>query len=144
MPIPCWIGAPFDKILVPVPGPDHYNDVIMSMMASQITSVSIVDSTVCSGTDQRKHQSFASVRFARGIPRSPVSWKMFPFDDDIMTVDCMIPPVCPCLVPHHGLMSSWACWECCMYPVTYQPSAQISLCHRHSMKYAAIWDPAGW
>ena len=33
----------------------HYNDVIMSAMASQITGVSIVYSIVCSGADQRKH-----------------------------------------------------------------------------------------
>ena len=35
----------------------HYSDVIMGSMTSQITSVSIVYSTVCSGADQRKHQS---------------------------------------------------------------------------------------
>ena len=35
----------------------HYNGVIMSTIASQITSVSIVCSVVCSGADQRKHQS---------------------------------------------------------------------------------------
>ena len=34
----------------------HHSDFIMSAMASQITSVSIVCSTVCSGVDQRKHQ----------------------------------------------------------------------------------------
>ena len=33
--------------------PRHYNDVIMSAIASQITSVSIVCSTVCSRADQR-------------------------------------------------------------------------------------------
>ena len=33
----------------------HYNDVIMGAMVSQITSVSIVYSTVYSGADQRKH-----------------------------------------------------------------------------------------
>ena len=33
---------------------DHYGDVIMSAMASQITGVSILYSTVCSGADQRK------------------------------------------------------------------------------------------
>ena len=32
----------------------HYSDVMMSAMASQITGVSIVYSTVCSGADQRK------------------------------------------------------------------------------------------
>ena len=38
----------------------HYNDVIMSTMASQITILTIVYSTVYSGADQRKHQSSAS------------------------------------------------------------------------------------
>ena len=37
----------------------HYNDVIMTTMASQITSLAVVYSTVYSGWDQRKHQSFA-------------------------------------------------------------------------------------
>ena len=70
----------------------HYSDVIMSAMASQITSVWIVCSIVYSGADQRKHQSSASLAFVRGINRSPVdsphkgpvTWKMFPFDDVIM------------------------------------------------------------
>ena len=48
----------------------HYNDVIMSTMASQITSVSIVCTTFCSGTDYRKHKSSASLAFVRGIPRT--------------------------------------------------------------------------
>ena len=39
----------------------HYNDAYA--MASQITSVSIVWSTVGSGAEQRKHQSFTSVAF---------------------------------------------------------------------------------
>ena len=39
----------------------HYSDVIMSAMASQITEVSVVYSTVCSGADQRKHLSSASL-----------------------------------------------------------------------------------
>ena len=34
----------------------HYSDVIMGAMASQITGVLAVYSTVCSGVDQRKHQ----------------------------------------------------------------------------------------
>ena len=36
----------------------------MSATASQITSLSIVYSTVYSGTDQRKHQSSTSLAFA--------------------------------------------------------------------------------
>ena len=47
----------------------HYTDVIMSAMTSEITSVSIVYSTVCSGADQRKHQSSTSLAFVRGSHR---------------------------------------------------------------------------
>ena len=66
----------------------------MGAMASQITSLSIVYSTVYSDADQRKHQSSASLAFVRGIHRGPVNsphkWpvtqKMFPFDDVIMHI----------------------------------------------------------
>ena len=47
----------------------HYSDVIMSTMTSQITGDLIVYSTVCWGTDQRKHQSFASLAIVWGIHR---------------------------------------------------------------------------
>ena len=47
----------------------HYNDVIMNAMAFQITSLTIVYSTVYSGTDERKHQSSASLAFVRGSHR---------------------------------------------------------------------------
>ena len=64
------------------------NDVIMSTMASQITSVLIVYSIVCLGTDQRKHQSSASLAFVRGIHRrqvnSPHEGRVTRFDDVIM------------------------------------------------------------
>ena len=70
----------------------HYSDVVMGAMAYQITSLAIVYSTVYSGADQRKHQSYASLAFGWGIHRWPVhsphKWpvtgKMFPFDDVIM------------------------------------------------------------
>ena len=52
--------------------PLHYDDVTMSAMASQITSLTIV-SIVYSGADQRKHQSSASLAFVRGIHRWPVN-----------------------------------------------------------------------
>ena len=45
----------------------------MSAMASQITSLTIVYSTTYSGTDQRKHQSSASLAFVRGIHRRTVN-----------------------------------------------------------------------
>ena len=64
----------------------------MGTIASQITSLTIVYSTVDSDGDQ--HQSPASLAFVRRIHRGPVNsphkWpvtqKMFPFDDDIMSV----------------------------------------------------------
>ena len=48
----------------------HYNDVIMSVVASQIPSLTIVYSTVYSCPDQRKHQSSASLAFVKGIPHT--------------------------------------------------------------------------
>ena len=67
----------------------HYSDVIMSVVAPQITSLTIVYSTVYSGADQRKHQSSASLAFVRGIYWSPVNspykgpiiWKMSSYLD---------------------------------------------------------------
>ena len=75
-----------------VSGLQHYSDVVMDTMASQITSRTIVYATVYSDADQRKHQSSASLAFLRGIHRRPVNsphkWPvtriMFPFDDVIM------------------------------------------------------------
>ena len=51
----------------------HYNDIIMSAMASQIIRVSSAYSTVCSDVDQRKHQSSASLAFVREIHLWPVN-----------------------------------------------------------------------
>ena len=75
----------------------HYNDVIMSATASQITSLAIVYSTVDSVADQRKHQSSASLVFVRGIRRwpvnsphkPPVTRKKFTFDDVITELQRM-------------------------------------------------------
>ena len=43
----------------------HYNAIIMSAMASQITSLTIVYSTVYTSADQRKHQSSTSLAFVQ-------------------------------------------------------------------------------
>ena len=51
----------------------HCSDVIMGAVASQITRLIIVYSTVYSDADQRKHQSSASLVFVRGIHRWPVN-----------------------------------------------------------------------
>ena len=71
----------------------HQSDVIMGAMASQITGITIVYSTVCSDADQRKYQSSALLAFVKGIHRwsvnsphkEPVTRKIFPFDDVIMS-----------------------------------------------------------
>ena len=71
-------------------GPNNYSDVIMSAIASQITSLAIV----YWGLEQRKHQSSASLAFVRGTHRwpvnsphiGPVTRKMFPFGDAIMWI----------------------------------------------------------
>ena len=84
----------------------HYSNVIMSAMAFQITGVWIVCSTVCSGADQRKHQSYVSLAFVMGIHRwrvgsphkGPVTRKMFPFDDTIMMI---INGIC-CVIDYHS------------------------------------------
>ena len=70
----------------------------MGSVASQITSLTIVYSTGYSDADQRKHQSYASLAFVRGIHLEPVNsphkWpvtlKIFPFDDVIMWIYLLI------------------------------------------------------
>ena len=51
----------------------HYREVIMIAMASQITSLTIVVSTV-SGRDQGKHKSSTSLALVRGIPGWPMNF----------------------------------------------------------------------
>ena len=58
----------------------HERDVIMSMVASQITGVSTVYTTVCSGADQWKNSPHIG----------PVTRKMFPFEDGIMHVNSVL------------------------------------------------------
>ena len=56
----------------------------MGAMASQITSLTIVYSTVYSSADQRKQQSSASLAFVWEIYKWSVTRKMFSFVDVIM------------------------------------------------------------
>ena len=98
----------------------------MSAMTSQITGVSIVYSTVCSGADERKYQSSVSLAFVGGIHQWPVNspqkgkitLKMFPFDDVIMlySVHSHL-----CKSTHHCICTwglqfwrlwSWEFWPC--------------------------------
>ena len=74
--------------------PGTYGDVIKGTMASQITRLTIVYSTIYSGADYRKHQNSTSLAFVRGFHwwpvnswhKGPVAWKMFPLDDVIMNI----------------------------------------------------------
>ena len=59
-----WFSQDFDY---------HYTDVIMGAIASQITSLTAVYSTVYSDADQGKHQSSTSLAFVWGIHRGPVN-----------------------------------------------------------------------
>ena len=90
----------------------HYCNVIMGAMTSQITSLTIVYSTVHSCTDQRKHQSSASLAFAGGFHgwpvnsphKWPVTQKMFSFYDVIMTN-----PTVPYPTMHHFITKNVHC-----------------------------------
>ena len=81
-----WMG-PHESLV-------HYDDVIMSAIVSQITSLTIVYSAIYVGADQSKHQSSVALAFVWGIHRGPVNsrhkWpatrKMFPFGDVIMNI----------------------------------------------------------
>ena len=65
--------------------PCHYSDIIMGTIAYQVTSLTIVYSTVYLGTDQRKHQSPMSMAFMQGFQRGMTSdVEMFSFYDVIM------------------------------------------------------------
>ena len=102
----------------------HCSDVIMNTIASQITGASIVYSIVCSGEDQMKHQTSASLAFVRGIHRwqvnsshkGPITRKMFPFDDVIMKlkqlqyfliVDLRISKLGHISISYLGICISW-------------------------------------
>ena len=67
-----YLQVKFDFIYMRC-GEIYYDDVIMSTIASQITSLTIVYLTIYSGADQSKHQSSASLAFVWGIHRGPVN-----------------------------------------------------------------------
>ena len=75
----------------------HQNDVIMSAVASQITSVSTVCSSVGSGADQRKHRSSTTLAFVRWIRR----WSEVPAQKASNTEKFSI------WLCHHGRFNLW-------------------------------------
>ena len=97
----------------------------MGAIASQITSLTIVYSTVYSDADQRKHQSSATLAFVQGIHRGPVNsphkgpvtWKMFPFDDVIIMTSNLVAPI------SRREHLPWA-WMVCLPQIDPRPSDQ--------------------
>ena len=77
----CWNGVHKDAIL-------HYIDVIMSTMASQITSVSVGCSNR-SGADKNKNKTKTGFVRVNSPHKGPVTQKMFPFDDVIMNTSIL-------------------------------------------------------
>ena len=117
----------------------HYSDAIMGAMASQISSLVIVYSTIYSCTDQRKHQSSASLAFVRGIHRwpvnsphkGPVTRKMIPFDDGIMepiqNVFCFV------FIPH--------LWSKFIDLIHSKWPRKSAICSRRSPKFKPLPSP---
>ena len=116
---------------------NHYSVVIMDTIASQITSITIIYSTVYSGADQRKYQSSASLAFVWGIHRwpvnsphkCPVTRKMFPFNDVIMSF--LRVWVVPVLIWHKRTTSQNQAWP---FSVAQQLSTLLS-----SLHYSQRW-----
>ena len=87
--------------------------------------ISVVYWTVCSGADQRKHQSSASLAIVRGIHRwqvnsphkGPVTRKMFAFDDVIMAFSYWNNPQCVTPLSLDGMINepylNWLCSIIC-------------------------------
>ena len=103
----------------------------MSAWASEITGVFIVCLTVCSGADQWKHQSYASLAFVRGIHRwpldsphkGPVTRKMFSFDDVIMWYLCKWPrSSCLHVLRQYIIYMNPHLCELCKYIYSYLPN----------------------
>ena len=113
-------------------------------MASQITSLTIVYSTVYSGADQRKHQSSASLAFVRGIHRwpvnSPYKWpvtrKLFPFNDVIMFMCYMLLAGQKDRTSSKMLIEAHYNYLCVDFTATHE-----SLSHHNPQYTSALCDP---
>ena len=91
----------------------HYDDVIMTTIASQITSLTSVYSTVYSDADQRKHQNSASLAFVWGIHRD----RWIPRTKGQLRGKCF-----------HLMTSSWSTFFSVVPIVTIAPKAMCLTC----------------
>ena len=100
----------------------------MSMMASQITSLMVVYSTVYLGVDQRKHQSRSPVNYPH---KGPVTRKMVPFYDAILEIPLYVRVVSlPFYAADNASGSRWLGWD----------TGQIAEA-RAGYLWHDIWDP---
>ena len=136
----------------------------MSMMVSQITSLLIVYSIFYSGVDQGKHQSSASLAFVWGIHwwpvnsqhKRPVTRKMFPFDNIIMSPENFIKKIiklwmwyylfCTWLIISYSFMDSAAHVVYTLYSSCF-PNLCLTLrpwlIQRHFLWATVLWV-TGW
>ena len=109
-------GLPTSWVLTSVEHSVHYSDVIM--MVSQITGVSILCSTVCSGADQKKISKFCVTGLCEGNSpvtsgsphKQPVMQKVFPFDDVVMGLHHIMMVFAVELAPG-GIYQEYLCTE---------------------------------
>ena len=128
----------------------------MGAIASQITSLTIVYPNVYLDADQRKHQSSMSLAFVGRIRRrpvnsphkSPVTRKMFPFDDVIMIFESL-----PCwftLLSHARSLETNTClnsslclhwWHrsCCDDNIRWQQSWHYDNSQYSAYAWSVLW-----
>ena len=82
------------------------SEVMISAMASQITGVSIVYSTICSGANQRKHQSSVSLAFVKGT-----HWWQVNSPHKGPVLGNMFPSIWWCHHETGDLMQDFICWQ---------------------------------
>ena len=127
--------------------PGHYGDVIMGVIASQITSLTTVYSTVYSDADQRKHQSSASLAFVRVIYRwpmnSPHKWpvtrKMFPFDGVIMVY-----PFYKQARKHYAVLCAFSIYMYMLSQWHHNVTAYMAQLHKHQIITMKIFIPVSY
>ena len=76
----------------------HYGDVIMRAIASQITDVSMVCSTVCSGVDKKTTPKLLVIGLCEGnstVTGEASNAEMFRFDGAVMGIMSAVGPVKP-------------------------------------------------
>ena len=127
----------------------HHNDLMISAMASKITSLTIVYSTVYSGTEQRKHQRCTSLAFGRGIHKGPVTQTMFPFDDVITCQFIIISPCATLIYCQEKWTAGSLCHELWSYEASKTCKHHSTLCivstaSRHGSAHIITWLCGFW